>query len=54
MIPASETFIPIMVERIVEGFAADLVFLRGDPLADLVTLVNPLRVIAAGRSLENP
>ena len=40
--------------RIAEGFAADLVFLGGDPLSDLGALVNPVRVVAAGRLLDNP
>ncbi|MDE0009259.1 MAG: amidohydrolase family protein, partial [Gammaproteobacteria bacterium] len=37
--------------RVAEGFAADLVFLDRDPLSDLATLVNPVRVVAAGRLL---
>ncbi len=39
--------------RIAEGFAADLVFLAGEPLADLGTLAKPTRVVAAGRSLDS-
>ena len=39
--------------RVAEGFAADLVYFGGDPLSDLGALVNPVRVIAAGRSLDS-
>lgn len=34
--------------RIAEGLAADLLFLSGDPLANLDVLANPIRVVARG------
>lgn len=36
-----------------EGFAADLLFVRGDPLADLGALQGPPRVVARGRVFDN-
>ena len=37
-----------------EGARADLLFVRGDPLADLSALLEPARVVAGGRSYANP
>ena len=35
-----------------EGMAADLLFVRGDPLADLQTLQQPVKVVVRGREVE--
>ena len=35
-----------------EGLSADLLFVRGDPLADLQTLQQPVKVVVRGREVE--
>jgi len=38
--------------RLLEGYSADLLFVEGDPLADLQSLRSPVKVVVRGREVE--
>jgi len=38
--------------RIAAGLSADLLFVEGDPLNDLGSLLNPVAVLTAGRAIS--